>query len=230
LLLSAADALSTPLVELLTAAGSAAVRLPSFMFAVLITIICSLFFTLDYAGARKLLLSFCPTRARRVISHARRRAVQTVLHMLKTYGTLMLITFAELCVGFWVINLLGSEIKYVVPLSLLISLVDILPVLGVGTVLVPWAIAAQISEDSRLCIMLLALFAVMSIVRNILESRLVGGRFGLHPAATLLALYVGGRWFGIAGVFALPLILLVIMQLRNDGVFARQTVHASEMG
>ncbi|MBE6760135.1 MAG: AI-2E family transporter [Ruminococcaceae bacterium] len=215
-LLSAVDALSAPLMELLSAAGTAAMRLPSFLFVVMITVISSFFITIDYAGARDLLVSLCPRRARASLSRARHRATQTVLHLLKTYGRLMLITFAELCVGFWILNLLGAGISYVVPLSLIITLVDILPVLGVGTVLIPWAIASLISGNSRLCIMLLALMAVMSIARNILESRLVGGRFGLHPALTLLALYVGGKWFGILGVFALPLILIVVIQLHRD--------------
>ncbi len=225
-LLSAVDALSSPVMELLGAAGTAAMRLPSLLFVVVITIISSFFITLDYAGARNLLVSLCPQKARGLISRARHRAVQTVMHLLRTYGLLMLITFGELCLGFWLLNLLGAGIKYVVPLSLIISLVDILPVLGVGTVLIPWALASLITGDSRLCLMLLAMLAIISVARNIIESRLVGGRFGLHPALTLLALYVGGRWFGILGVFALPLILIVVIQLRRDGSFEKRAVES----
>lgn len=219
LLMSAVDALSAPLMDMLGAAGSAAIRLPSVVFVVVITVIASFFFTVDYDGARTLIISLCPKNARKFIARARRRTSQAAAHLLRTYGKLMLITFGELCIGFWIINLMGAGIEYVVPLSLVISLVDVLPVLGVGTVLIPWALAVLISGDTRLCLMLLGLCAVLYIVRNALESRLVGSRFGLHPALTLLALYVGGRCFGILGVFALPLILIVVMQLRSDGTF-----------
>lgn len=219
LLMSAVDALSSPLMDLLGAAGSAAIRLPSAVFVLVITVIASFFITIDYEGARSLIISLCPKRARVILSGVKRRASQAAVHLLGTYGKLMLITFGELCAGFWVINLMGAGIEYVVPLSLVISLVDVLPVLGVGTVLIPWALAVLISGNTQLCLMLLGLCAVMYIVRNALESRLVGRRFGLHPALTLLALYVGGRCFGILGVFALPLILIVVMQLRSDEAF-----------
>lgn len=222
LLLSAVETLSSPLIDLLSTAGSAAIRLPSILFVIFITIICSFFIIMDYEGARQLLAGLCPARARVLLAHTRRRGTQAAVHLLKTYGTLMLITFGELLAGFWILNLLGAGIRYVTPLSLVISLVDILPVLGVGTVLIPWALAVLIAGNSRLCIMLLALCGVMYIVRNVLESRLVGHRFGLHPALTLLALYVGGKWFGILGIFLLPLGLIIVMQLRKDGVFDRQ--------
>ncbi len=216
MLLSAVDTFSAPLMDLLGAAGSAAIRLPSAILVVVITVIASFFITVDYEGVRKTIISLCPQRMRSFLSRARHRSALAAKHLLRTYGKLMLITFGELCVGFWLINLMGAGIDYVVPLSLIISLVDVLPVLGVGTVLIPWALAVLIAGDTRLCLMLLGLCAVMYIVRNALESRLVGQRFGLHPAFTLLALYVGGRWFGILGVFALPLILIVVMQLRSD--------------
>ena len=219
LLLSAVEALSAPLLELLGTAGSAAIKLPSAAFVIFITILCSFFIIMDYEGARRILAGLCPSRAKALLAHTRRRAAQAAVHLLKTYGTLMLITFGELWIGLNILNLLGAGINYVTVLSLVISLVDILPVLGVGTVLIPWALAVLVSGNSRLCIMLLTLCGVMYIIRNILESRLVGHRFGLHPALTLLALYVGGKWFGIAGIFLLPLGLIIFMQLRQDGVF-----------
>jgi len=216
IIVSAAETLASPLMELLSAAGSAAFRLPSVIFAVVITVIASFFITLDYEGAKTTVLSVFPERFRSTISRAKQKSVRAVIHLLGSYGKLMLITFGELCVGFWIINLLGGGVDYVVPLSLIISIVDILPVLGVGTVLIPWAAAVFISGSSKLCIMLLVLCAIIYIVRNALESRLVSHSFGLHPAITLLALYVGGKWFGIIGFFALPLILMVAVQLRAE--------------
>lgn len=216
ILISAADTLSEPLMELIGTAGSAAIRLPAIIFVVVITVISSYFITLDYDSIRDMLARLCPQKARSALTRVRRLASQATVHLFKTYGLLTLITFIELCCGFGLFNLMGAQISYAVPLALIISFVDILPVLGVGTVLIPWAAFSVLGGDSRLCFMLLGLFAVMYIVRNILESRLVGHRYGLHPALTLLALYVGGRWFGLAGVFLTPFAAIVLMQVYND--------------
>lgn len=222
MLMSAVNTLSEPLMELIGAAGTAAIKLPSIIFVVVITIITSFFITLDYEGIHELLTKLCPEKARTTLSHARYRASQAVLHLLKTYGLLMLITFGELCLGFGLFNLMGAGISYAVPLALIISFVDILPVLGVGTALIPWALGALFSGNSRLCFMLLGLYAIMYIVRNTLESKLVGHRYGLHPALTLLTLYVGGRWFGLLGILLLPFVAIVLMQLYRDGVFSHR--------
>ena len=216
MLLSAVDTLSAPLMELLSAAGAAAIRLPSIIFTIAITVITSFFIALDYDGVLQMLRAFCPKRARTALAHARYRAYQAVIHLLKTYGLLTLITFIELSCGFGLFNLMGESISYAMPLALIISFVDILPVLGVGTVLIPWAIGALLSGNARLCLMLLGLYAVMYIVRNTLESKLIGHRYGLHPAFTLLTLYVGGKWFGLLGVIILPFVAIVLMQLYKD--------------
>lgn len=220
ILMSAADTLSAPLMELLGTAGSAAMKLPSIVFVVVITIISSFFITLDYEGIYRLIVMVCPRRAHSFLSHVRTRGGQALIHLAKTYGLLMLITFVELACGFGLFNLMGARIAYAIPLALLISFVDVLPVLGVGTVLIPWALGSLLAGNSRLCFMLLGLYAVMYVVRNILESRLVGHRSGLHPALTLLTLYVGGRWFGLLGLLLLPFFAIVLMQLYRDGLFS----------
>jgi len=223
ILTSVVNTLSEPLMDVIGFAGNVAMKLPSIIFVIVITVITSFFITLDYDGIHRLLTGLCPQKARAMILHARRRAAQAVLHLLKTYGLLSLITFAELSCGFVLFNLMGESITYAIPLALLISLVDILPVFGVGTVLIPWAVGSLIAGNTRLCIMLCGLYALMYIIRNTLESRMVGLRYGLHPAITLLTLYVGGRWFGILGILLLPFVAIVLMQLYRDGVFGRST-------
>ena len=127
----------------------------------------------------------------------------------------MFITFVELVLGLSLINLLGININHIIPIALLISFIDILPVLGVGAVLIPWALISMLNGHSALGIALLILYAIITVVRNILEPRLVGQRFGLHPIATLFAIYIGGKLFGVIGVFLLPLTIIIIKQLWN---------------
>ena len=105
----------------------------------------------------------------------------------------MLMTFTELAIGLLII---GVDNSWGVAAG--IALLDILPIVGCGTVLIPWA--------------------VIAIVRNIAEPKIVGQQMGLHPLATLLAMVTGASLFGAAGVFALPIALAVIKQLDDDGI------------
>lgn len=210
---SVLETLSQPLLGSVSAIGSFAMKLPSFLACLMISIISLVFITVDYAQFNSLLDLICPERLRQRLNAVKSCSCSAVIRLAKTYAFLMLLTFSELSVGFAVINLLGEKIGYVVPLAFLIALVDILPVLGVGTVLIPWAVFQLMQKNTRLAIMLLALYLIIVVVRNFLEPKLVGERFGLHPAVTLTALYVGGRLFGFIGVFALPLLIILAMQL-----------------
>lgn len=98
----------------------------------------------------------------------------------------MLITFGELALG-----LLLLRVDLALVLSALIALVDALPVLGTGTVLVPWALVSLLGGNWKLALGLAVLYGVIWLVRSLLEPRLIGSRVGLPPLAALLSLYVG---------------------------------------
>ncbi|MBQ9993580.1 MAG: sporulation integral membrane protein YtvI [Clostridia bacterium] len=214
---SAVEGLTGTLLGSVGAIGAFAMRVPTAVLSVFITVIAIYFIGMDFGGVLSMLRSLCPPAIRSKLGNVRRCSVSTVTQLLRTYAFLMLLTFTELAVGFALINLLGQQIAYVVPLALIIALVDILPVLGVGTVLLPWALVDMMTGMSARGIMLAVLYAIIVVVRNFLEPKLVGERFGLHPAATLLALYVGGKLFGFVGVFALPLTLIVLHRLYDSG-------------
>ncbi len=221
-LLSLTDRLSTPLMNSFGAIGSFAMRLPSAAVYLLITVIMIFFIGLDYGNVRSLMARAIPQRVKKYIHHIRSCSVDTVLCLLKTYAFLMLLTFTELAVGFAAINLLGGGIAHAISLALITAMVDILPVLGVGTVLLPWAAYDMLFGSTSRGIMLLVLYAIIVVIRNFLEPKMVGERFGLHPAFTLLALYVGGKLFGFIGVFLLPLLVIVIKRLVDIGLFKEQ--------
>ena len=111
----------------------------------------------------------------------------------------MFLTFCELFVGFSVLS-----VEYSFLLALVISTVDILPALGVGTVLIPWSVIELLTRDFKTGFGLLILWAVITVVRQIIEPKIVGGSLGLHPLVTLIGMYVGFRLFGIIGLLASP--------------------------
>ena len=101
--------------------------------------------------------------------------------------------------------------------SLLEPLIDALPVFGTGTVLVPWAAVECLLGNVPKGIALLALFAVISVVRSVLEPKLVAAQAGLPPLASLAAMYVGFGAMGVAGMVLSPVLLLLVKQLHDGG-------------
>ena len=128
---------------------------------------------------------------------------------------IMFITFCELCLGLWLIG--GTNNLFVV--AGIICIVDILPVLGVGTVLIPWSVILMVTGDFTRGILLALLYIVIVIIRNFIEPRIIGKQMGLHPLVTLICIFVGLRLFGIIGMFAVPLTVMVLIELQRSGKF-----------
>ena len=103
--------------------------------------------------------------------------------------------------------------KKILILSIIIAIVDILPILGTGTVIVPWAIFSLIVSDYKTGIGLLILYAAVSVIRQVAEPKIVGNTLGLHPLATLASIYVSVRFIGFWGIFIGPIIALLICNL-----------------
>ena len=90
------------------------------------------------------------------------------------------------------------------------ALVDILPVLGTGTILIPWSVYLFFAGDIRTAVGLLILYAVISVLRQILEPKIVGAGIGMHPLLALVSMYVGLKAFGFFGMLLLPLAVVIV--------------------
>ena len=140
------------------------------------------------------------------------RVKTAVCGWLKAQLKLSAVCFGILTVGFLVLR-----IPYAPVWALLISLVDALPLLGTGAVLLPWALICFLQGNYFLCIGLIGLYAAAALSRTVLEPRLVGKQLGLDPLVTLAALYVGYRFWGILGMLLAPLLAVIV------GEFAANT-------
>lgn len=125
---------------------------------------------------------------------------------------LMGVTFTILLVGFWLLRVDSAPLA-----ALLTTLVDALPVLGTGTVLMPWALLCFLGGQSARALGLLGLYATAALVRSVLEPRLVGSNLGLDPLVTLMAMYCGLRLWGLPGMLLLPLLTASAFQALPDG-------------
>jgi len=140
-----------------------------------------------------------------------------LLGYLRAQLILMSVTFLELTIGF---TFMGGEIaSYALLLGIIISIIDALPILGTGTVLIPWALYSLITGNTRIGISLFILYGICLLVRQILEPRVVGKQIGLHPLFTLMSMYIGLRLFGIFGLILGPVLGLILMNLYRSGLF-----------
>ncbi|MCC8045134.1 MAG: AI-2E family transporter [Clostridiales bacterium] len=113
--------------------------------------------------------------------------------------------------GLW---LLGNP--YFLLLGIGVSLLDVLPFIGTGTVLVPMAVVFVFQKKYRLSLGYLGLFLLTYIVREFLEPRLIGQKLGVYPIVMVIAVYVGLYLFGTAGVALGPAALLLIMEIWKE--------------
>lgn len=188
--------------------GTAASFLPNALFTFAVVIIATYYFAIDRVRINCFFLSLFPKKLRPKLKAARDTVAESVGRYLRAYGILFLITFAELLIAFWIL-----KINYSFVLALIIALVDVLPVLGTGTVLIPWGIIALISGNYWVGIGVLVTYAVILIVRQIIEPKIVGKFIGLSPLAALASMYIGLKLLGIVGLFVFPLAAILIKRL-----------------
>ena len=212
------DALGSMISSLTGALPSAAVSLikeiPNVLLFIIVFLIAAFYFSADMGSISNSLSSVLPDRWAAKIPVIREKFKKTVTGYLKAYFLIMLLTFFEMLAG---LTLLGVE--YALIMAIVISVVDILPILGAGTVLIPWAIFALISSNTPLGVGLLVLYAVTLVARQFIEPKIVGSTLGIHPLATLASVYLGLKFLGFVGIFVGPMVALLLRELffkKND--------------
>lgn len=193
-------------------AGRIARSLPSALLFLGVTVISCFYFAADMDVVNKSIKGLLPQSIAKHLPFLKERVFFTLKKYAKAYFLLFLITFTELLVGFWIL-----KIDYAMLLALLVAAVDFLPVFGTGTVLVPWSVILLFSKNYFLGFGILVLYAVISIVRQIAEPKILGKSFGLHPLLALLGIYAGYKLFGFWGMIAAPLIFALIASVLRGG-------------
>ena len=207
--------ITTPLGGIL----STAKRIPAILTAALISIIACFFVTCDYESLSNLVKSNISEEHNKMIVKTKRIFGDVIGKMLKSYAAIIFITFCEITIGLNILKLIGVyDGGYIVAISICTALLDILPVFGTGTVLVPWAVISFFTGNTGLGIGLLIIYAIITVIRQILEPRLVAMNVGLPPIVTLAGMYLGLQLFGVIGIFALPITFVMIKVLNEEGI------------
>ncbi|MBQ4561706.1 MAG: sporulation integral membrane protein YtvI [Clostridia bacterium] len=174
-------------------------KLPDIALFFTVFVIASFYFSIDISNTILAIKKLIPTRLRSKTGSAINTVKGIVSGYIKAYAIILLITFAQLFVGFLVLG-----ISYATTLAIVISLLDMLPVIGTGTVLIPWAAITMLMGNIPLGIGILILFGIITVVREVIEPKIIGSSIGMHPLLTLISMYAGYRLFGLWGILLLP--------------------------
>ncbi|MGI6548876.1 MAG: sporulation integral membrane protein YtvI [Syntrophomonadales bacterium] len=188
--------------------------LPGYFIFLLIALIATYFIARERPEIREWFLKSLPESWEGKTRKIARDLVTAFLGWVKALLILTSITGILTIVG---LSMLG--VKYALTIGLLTGLLDILPILGPGTLFVPWIILSFVMGNTGMAIGLLILYMIMITVRYILEPRILGDNIGLHPLTTLIALYVGLRAAGVAGIILGPAVVVVFLACRRAGIF-----------
>ena len=187
--------------------------------AVIITIVSTCFVTSDFTKITNFIMNQFPEERRNDFSRAKTILRSSLGKMAKAYAQIMGITFLEMLIGLFVLNLVGVyKSGYIAIIAAATAVIDIVPVLGTGTVLIPWAVYSLIVGNYGLAIGLLIIYACISVIRQIIEPKLVAGQLGLSPVVTIFAMYVGLKLFGVLGMLLIPLLVIMLKLLNDEGI------------
>lgn len=186
------------------AAMSVAGFLPAAFIFITVTLLACYYFTADDGRLGRGMAAFftrlTPAPLRDHLPPVGRRLRRLGRQYLRACLLLGLMTF---CLSF--IGLAILRVPYAFILALLLATVDLLPLLGTGIVLIPWALLCLLLGQVKLGIGLLVLYAVTTLVRQVLEPKLIGDGLGLHPLLSLFSMYAGLRLLGVWGMILAPL-------------------------
>ena len=188
--------------------------IPGFAVAVVVFLMASYFITSDYPRLRYLFTDQLPANLRSFGSDVRRIFMEAFGGYIKSQLLLSLGVFVILTVGFLVIRQ-----PYSLLLAFVLAVMDFIPIIGAGTVMVPWAVVDLITGDYRQAIELMVIWGIIALFRRVGEPKILGDQTGLSPILSLVGIYVGMKVAGVLGMVVGPLLLLVCINLAKLGIF-----------
>lgn len=184
---------------------------PTMIIYTVMTILALVFFTKDRVYVIETVEHHIPkawlARAGKVI----KEIFSSLGSYIKIYAKIILITFIEVFIAYrFIFPMVGIVVPYPLVLSIITAIVDILPVLGVGTILIPWGLIYLITGHFGWGILLIATYITITVIRNFIEPKLVSDEFGVHPLITLVAMFAGFKLLGVIGLLLGPISLMAL--------------------
>ena len=193
-------------------------NIPSVLIGIVIGFVAWIFFTKDYDKVVRFIQRQMPKDKKNTLFELKQVFYKTILTMFRAYGLIMCITFGELLLGFSILSMLGiMKNGYFALIAAGIAIFDILPVAGSGGILIPWAIVCLVTGNYKQAIGLIIIYVVITVIRQYIEPKIVGTSLGVNPIVTLMGLYFGLKLFGFIGMFVVPITIMTLKALNDNG-------------
>lgn len=196
-------------------AGNFAMSVPSGVIAAVVFLVASYFITADYPGIRFWATERMSPSVHSFLSRVRTIAVAAFGGYVKAQLILSLAVFFILLIGF---SFIGQG--YALLLALLFAVMDFIPIIGSGTVMVPWAVVSVVIGDYRKALELMIIWGVICLFRRVAEPKVVGNQTGLSPVLSLISIYVGMKLGGVLGMVLGPVVVLIAINILKMDVLA----------
>lgn len=185
---------------------------PAFFIALIFSVISSFFFSISYEEITGFVIRQLSPKAKNMFFDIKEYIVGTLFKIIKAYLIIITITFLELSIGLTILKVPNS-----IMVALIIACVDILPVLGTGGIVIPWIIIEFLKGNTILAIGLFIVYIIITIIRNIIEPKIVGEQIGLNPLVVLMCIFIGVKLFGFIGLIVFPIGITILVNLNKEG-------------
>ncbi|SEF98471.1 sporulation integral membrane protein YtvI [Caloramator fervidus] len=182
---------------------SFAIKLPSVFLIIIITFIATYFLSKDITLYEMELTSIFNENGKKKFEEFISEAYKMLIGYIKSYSILVSLTFLESLIAFT-----SLKLSYAFLLSLVCALLDIFPILGVGLIYFSLVIYFVIMKKYYMAIAVIIIYIIITIIRQIVEPKLVSSNLGLNPIMVLASIYIGVKAYGFLGM--LYLIFLMV--------------------
>ncbi len=212
-------ALTENISKFISPIGSVISTVPSVVIGFVVSIVATCFMTSTFDDIKDFIIRQFSEENQYKVRRAKYILLSSVGKMIKAYIGIIFITTAEVFVGLSILKLIGFlDGSHIFIISFIIACIDIIPVLGTGTVMIPWSVYSFVTGNIGMGIGLLILYAVITVIRQFIEPKLVAGQVGISPVVTIIAMFIGIKIFGAVGIFILPLLVIIINLLNDEGI------------
>lgn len=184
--------------------------IPTIIIYICITVLSTFFISLDKKEILNFLEQQLPESWLKKVYNIKNEMFTVLGSYIKAQIILMTICFFELLVSFNLLFFLKFNVSYPLLISIIICLIDALPILGAGTILIPWAGISFILGDIKLGMALIIIYLLVLSVRQMLEPKLISQNIGVHPLVTLISMYSGFKFFGVMGFLIGPVVMIIL--------------------
>ncbi|OUQ23747.1 sporulation integral membrane protein YtvI [Lachnoclostridium sp. An131] len=211
---SLGDIIGTIGTPTVAAAGSIARNIPNALINVIFAVLSAYFFIAEREKILQWGREHTPDTVRQKWQFIMGKFRKAVGGYFKAQFKIMGVVALILLTGFAILR-----INYAVLFALLIALLDFLPFLGTGTVLIPWAVLKILSADYEFAVGLIIIYLVSQLVRQLIQPKIVGDTIGLNPLATLFCMFIGYKIGGIVAMIIAVPVGMILISLYESGAF-----------